>query len=118
MNAPALGSRVTVVERGGTFLGEVWKHCGGGVFEWAVPGYGGHSGTASVASENIDWCRGWHSGDSDEVKALKVARALGPESAAMDLHAADNLFKKGVMSEKAWLTNLDRWDAEFAEGRK
>lgn len=116
MNAPALGSRVTVLEASGVFLGEVWAHNGGGTFSWHVARRG-HSGNANVADENISWCRGWRNEDSDEVKAMKVARALGPES-AMDLRQAEDAFKKGAMSEKAWLANLDRWDAEFVEGRR
>lgn len=115
MNAPALGSRVTVLHGKGSLIAEVWSHYGGGVFQWVVPGAGGRAGTGSEATENILWCRGWHAEDSDEVKAMKVARALGSES-AMDLHEAGVAFINGTMSEKAWRANLDFWDA--AEGRR
>lgn len=117
MNAPALGSQVTVLHGKGALIAEVWNHYGGGVFQWVVPGAGGRAGTASEATENILWCHGWHAVDSTEVQAMKVARALGPDS-AMDLHEADDAFKKGKMSEEAWLANLDHWDAEHAEGRR
>lgn len=110
MNAPALGSRVTVIQGGSTFIAEVTHHVGAGVFAWSVP-HRGYSSTSLAADENIRWCRGWHAGDSAEVKAMKVARALGPDQ-AMDLHEASAAFISGKMSEEAWRRNLDLWDAE------
>lgn len=116
MNSPALGVRITVVEESGVFLGEVWAHDRSGTLSWRVA-QRGYSGQANIADENITWCRGWHAGDSDEVKAMKVARALGPEK-AIDLKLAQDHYIAGTMSKETWLRNLDlleqAWDAEFA----
>lgn len=82
----------------------------GGNFRW-------YSGTvydelANHGDENLTWIRGWHDNDSDEVKALLVARALGP-SKSIELSVADKAFIAGTMSEDAWRKNLDLWDEEF-----
>jgi hypothetical protein len=116
MNAPALGSKITVLEAGKVYRGEVTQHHGGGLFTWAAgrvlrngqpygPVWGPdddyRSGSSNTFNEDATWTRGWHADDSATVNAMRAAAALH-DGASLDdpnaaWRAAGSLIGKGLV---------------------